>query len=150
MQLDLDHVDEGSIRNPHPNTEPTAEATIPARRSALLTRADRPCGRVRWTACLRQRATRLEKRKEAKAKAKTWKETRSFSTCAPATQLGGESPSSPAPEEEGFQARPTKIARVKMAFTFTIPSSAVMSMLVSRNDCKIYNCLAIKLARFQK
>ncbi|KAG0460922.1 hypothetical protein HPP92_021219 [Vanilla planifolia] len=54
------------MRKPQPSTDPTAEARMPVRSMARLTRAThgRVGGRTRRMACLRQSATRLENGKE--------------------------------------------------------------------------------------
>lgn len=72
-------------------------------------------------------ATTLEKRNEAKEN--TWKEMSPSATL----RLAMQSVSSTRENDGslGFQARPTKTARVKRELTFMIPSSAVTWMLVA-------------------
>lgn len=80
--------------------------------------------------CLRQRAMRLEKRKELKEY--TWKATRSWATERPARQLL--SVIRVLLGSLGFHVSPTNTAKVNREFTFIMPSSAAMWILVLEGD----------------
>lgn len=76
---------------------------------------------------------RLEKRKELKDN--TWKLTMFSPTVLPS---GMHSPPVRFPDgSSGFQRRPKNTPNVKSEFTFTIPSSAVMCIVVDDDDDRV-------------